>query len=493
MAPLVLSLALLCPFLFLGVAAQAVGLYAFAIVLPAAYLLGRRNVPASAVMPTLVLGACFVAAWAVFPCVNLLVAGWVVPQRIAGLYERVGPERLSTLLVSRFSSAWLVSGVSLLVIAGVAKVRAARSVTMDEAHGALPAVFRSFLRALLACVVIWVAWLSYQHATGFDPRAADHLLKPEHRMAGGLYRVFGFYGHPLSVAGTGLTTFSLFWFLAWSYLEAQSHADTGAACAKPEGTVSRDGGAAVFRLFPSRPGWVDAACYLVGAAASLLAIVESGGRTALVAALFLCVVLPFSVRLKGRYGVARLAGSAAAVCASLLVVFASNVVARIEAAVAAFESGQVETRVHFWKTYLTMIGDSPVLGHGAYWIEAGLRDAYYGVLGFRTLTEKYNAHNIYLETLANVGVAGAVALGATLWLLLHTLGRLARESLGSEARLLVRGLGACVIANLLHASTQNVFFDTNVLVPYLALFWVAYWTSVLGLPFVDVPSSLKGP
>jgi putative inorganic carbon (HCO3(-)) transporter len=164
-------------------------------------------------------------------------------------------------------------------------------------------------------------------------------------------------------------------------------------------------------------------------------------------------------------------------------VFASDVVSRIQNTVANFQNGQIENRVHFWKTYLAMIADRPLVGQGAYWIETGLREAYYDRLGFASLNEKFNAHNIYLESMANIGIVGALLACALLWGIFKVLGNFASQATAFEPRLLFRALGAGLFANLLHAFTQNVFFDSNVLIPFLALFWVCFWLSVANAEF----------
>lgn len=470
------SLALLCFSLFLGVAAQSAGLYVFAIVLPAWFALSKRAVPAPMSKVATHLGLLFLGLWALFPLANLVGFFSEVPSLAAPSYFREWPQKWSAPLESRLSSAWLVSGVCLLAIAGVVRARPARSVSVEEMHlEESPRLLRVFLLALVSATLVWTAALAVQHITGISFQTKSAYLLPEHRMPSGFFRAFGFYGHPLSTASVGLALFSFLWFLTWAFAEAH-----GALDEKHSGKGPLRNPLA---LFPKAPAVASFVCFACASVASLLAVAMSGGRTALGVALLVAVALPFSVRLKGVAKTLRLGGAAMAGLSAVGLVFFSGIAERMAAALQNASSGVLENRVHFWSVYLRMIADAPAVGQGHYWIEKGLRDAYYNALGFGSLTEKFNAHNIYLEVFANVGAVGAGVSLFFLVLLLRSLRRGAAQSVTHGPRLIFRALLAAVAANFLHALTQNVYFDSNALIPYLALFWGLFWVMATQAPF----------
>jgi|GEM_PF-647359 len=476
-----LSLLLACLFPFLGVAAQSTGLYVFAILVPAIVLFRRQAVPSHTGEILLKLGAAVLFVWALFPLANLLALTSSVPEIIASSYQREMPTKgVRALLTSRLSSAWAISGVCLLLTGIAARAREARREDVEDVHARVaPRAFVWFLRALLMCAAVWVCFLTYQAITGFEPRNVSRLALPEHRMANGLYRSFGFYGHPLSVAGTGLTLLSFFWFLFWARLEEKSAAQESLS-----GNSLREGAVeAPLALFPKSGMWTAEICYFAGTLAGVIAVAESGGRTAMAATVVLCGVIPFLVRLRGSFWKLRVVGAVSAVGVALLALAGSGMLGRIEEVLRNQQSGQGENRYVFWKTYLRMIADAPWFGQGHYWIEHGLREAYYDTTGFAGLAEKFNAHNLYLETVANIGVIGAMLALGGLWFLHSTLGRLASGAISSQSQLMYRGLRVAVFANLLHAFTQNTFFDSNVLLPCLLLFWTCLWLGVTLAPF----------
>jgi O-antigen ligase len=470
--PLALTLALSCVFPFLGVAAQSTGLYAVGIVAPAVVVFRARAVPSHLGATLVRIGMCFLAIWALFPLANVLGYFAQVPTDVSDAFERVWPEALGKPLTSRMSSAWVVSGLALVVFGVLARGRAARSVAVDEMHThGSPRSLRAFLASLTLLTVVWAALLAFQHLTGVAFHGRASKLLPEHLMAGGVYRAFGFYGHPLSTASVGLGLFSFFWFLTWTALAAEVRAREPGVPRSP------------FSLSPNLPAWASVLVYASGSCAALLAVVMSGGRTALAFALAFSLFLPFMVKLEGRFARVRLVGTLAAFGGGVTVVALSGIVDRLRHVVEAATRGDFENRVRFWQVYVRMISDAPAFGHGHYWIENGLRTAYYDASGLADLNEKFNAHNLYLEALANVGIIGTAA---ALVLVVAGLRILRSLSIGAATQgpaFIFRALCAALGANFLHALTQNVYFDTNVLIPYLVIIWGYVWLAVTQAPF----------
>ncbi len=143
----------------------------------------------------------------------------------------------------------------------------------------------------------------------------------------------------------------------------------------------------------------------------------------------------------------------------------------------SFDSGN--NRQYFWRTYEKMFLDKPIIGQGNYWLKQGVREEYYNKLGYESLSEKYIAHNVYLETLGTTGLLGFT------WILvcLIYLGKAFKRNIfykGSSLKPVSCALLLAFIANLLHGFTQNVFFDSSVDYIYLGLIVAVMWEKVFG-------------
>jgi O-antigen ligase len=321
---------------------------------------------------------------------------------------------------------------------------------------------RSFARGLLFASILFFSYALYQHATGFSAVLKGKVLADEHRMPSGLYRVFGFYGHPLSVAGASLVwmSFSLVGFVQST---RQSNVVLG-------------------------PTWKTWLCVSVLQSAL---VYMSGGRTAFLVCLLFWMaalgILALRFALSGRS-----AGHAhghqgfafpRAWFAAILTAVASLIVAGItffpqmtQIVSTLFSrglgggtlgQGPLGDRPFFWQVYLAMWRDSPFLGQGYFAVEHGLRTHYYVREGFASLRDKFNSHNIFLEILGISGLLGFFAyliVCVLLWINLKVL-----AGLSPQRRFVLRGLGVAFVANLLHGLTQNTFFDSAVSSCYLGL------------------------
>lgn len=129
-----------------------------------------------------------------------------------------------------------------------------------------------------------------------------------------------------------------------------------------------------------------------------------------------------------------------------------------------FESGQTleqkVERVLFWKVHAMMFRDNPVLGVGYPVREEASLD-YYNRAGYTNNERKYNAHNIYLQLLADSGVFGLAALFVLLSGLWWSARRLNTDH-GCTVQLLT-------VSALLGGLMQNNFRDTEFLFGYWML------------------------
>jgi O-antigen ligase len=321
---------------------------------------------------------------------------------------------------------------------------------------------RGFANGLLYSSAILFVYCLFQHVTGFNVLLKTKMLADEHRMPNGNYRVFGFYGHPLSLASGSLVWSIMALFGLWSIHKKRSDA---------------------FGL--NAIGWG-----IIAVLHSAL-VYMSGGRTALlVLAIFWAILIVvvglglMSLKLKmsrrkffnTKNRIPILLGVIPAVIGvfssvvylnrDILQAIAGKVVTRGVGG-GTLGQGPLGDRELFWQVYLAMWRDAPMLGQGYFAVEHGLRTHYYVQEGFAGLRDKFNAHNIFLEVLGTTGLIGFFGYLLVCVLLWVNMKVLAGRS--EQRRFIVGALGCAFLANLLHGLTQNTFFDSAVSACYLAL------------------------
>ena len=482
-------------FLFLGVAAQTAGLYLCAIALPFFVLFQQKKFDSKfPPQEARIFAICLLVLFAVFPAASFL--NLLLPQGATiALVPRSFAPSVKKLFTSRFTTATLLSSLVLALFCLVHPRRKALQPTLQpqrplslvghsqasqfhqSSAGALPhpsaerGLLPLFHKGVACAAALWCCYLFYQHVTGFDFRVPGHQLLDEHRLPSGGYRVFGLYGHPLSVAGVGLCFFVFYWVHFWQNIKAVKS----------------------FKDFKKRKNsgrfvdsWGFETC-LFGATAALFLLVVylSGGRTALGVAFVFLASIPLLTRLSGIFSKLKWVATAVLLAAGGSVFLSSGAAQRVQqhwntqGHWSSVVRDLLGDRAVFWKIYSQMIVDKPFFGHGLAFIERGDRTRYYEELGHAALKDKYNAHNIYLEIVGNVGFVGAFVLVATLGVLLKTLWKdvvsVKNDAARQKLQVFFIALAAAIGANLLHAITQNVFFDANVTLCYLALFWVLFF------------------
>ncbi|MES2745360.1 MAG: O-antigen ligase family protein [Bdellovibrionota bacterium] len=132
-------------------------------------------------------------------------------------------------------------------------------------------------------------------------------------------------------------------------------------------------------------------------------------------------------------------------------------------------------RLIFWKINWQLFEESPWTGTGLKAYDGRLLDTYLSA-GYTNLERKYNAHNIYLQTLADTGALGGLGLS----FLLIGLGRLAFRV---KRRFEHIALPLIVMATLFSGLVQNNLRDTE----YLFALWISVglslsWLIVQGKP-----------
>ncbi len=220
-----------------------------------------------------------------------------------------------------------------------------------------------------------------------------------------------------------------------------------------------------------------------------LAITSSRGGTLAAGAGLLVLGLLFRRDLVLHRTVAmRLAGAVVALTVVVVVVFGAAGVTKVRPG-QFFRTGPGSTldlRLEVWGAAWRMAGDHPVLGVGPD-VFPVLFAAYASerfMLLFGPFTVANGAHNLFFDTLADLGVVGLAAL---LWLLTAAARRLRRAWRGLEAeeadrRLLLGGTASSLVAYLVQAS-----FNTEEVALSLC-----FWT-LLGLAAVlSTPPSPAG-
>ena len=453
-------------FLLSGVALQAAGLYLCLVVWM--FVVGDKL----AVAPRR----------AVLSTASIFIVSYLLPivfQSLLGLFENplrscvVDPPRVLTCELTL--KAWLKSPISTATVGlgigwafFVLTRGSPRHLGQQADLSALNVVsddsvrVTAFSRGLLISSALLFAYCLYQHLTGYSLLLKSRLLAPEHQMANGSYRTFGFYGHPLSLAGASLVWLSFGLWGGWSEFRKRSLASG-----------------------LSLPLWFLVSIF------HLCLIYMSGGRTALAVAVLMIGVLLAAVTLsillvrvspqspvkqsqKLKKLLLPFSMGLLVLLGSLPFVFSSEFFKRILSyfhvrgtTSGTMGHGLFGDRELFWQVYLAMWRDAPFLGQGEFAVRHGVRTQYYLQEGFADLRDKFGAHNIFLEVLGTMGVVGFFAYLVLCVLLFLNLKILAGRS---QQRLFVlRALLLAFIANLLHGLTQNTFFDSAVSACYLAI------------------------
>lgn len=493
-------------FLYLGVAAQSAGLYVFGWVV-LFLVIGRsvRTGKISAAHARLVLddlkilGATLVCMWLVFPLSSFLGTLGSLPATIRPFVSAWPPQL--KLGASHLPSTVLVSGV-LMILGSLAQTRwlARNPVSQKQPDIILDA--RSPLlhlaRGSLVAAALVFPYFLLQTVTGFDYRAPGHYLDAGQLMPSGFFRLYGLYGHPLSMASVALAQCAFHGFIALAVLarrqkSARSAPDSQSLATQP---ASGELGSSAKGEAPAEGGLLSRFWHSVAALSSLsflfnaFYLFQSGGRTAtLVMITLMPVVALFTFGRRvltpkfmlGGVAVALLLG--AALYTSGLVGRAAHFVQSLGGASGHSESA----RFAFWKVHWQMFLDSPWFGIGhAQTQNTEIRDAYFQALGLENMERKMNAHQFFIQTLADVGVCGSLALGGLFLFLLLRL-RKGLQAPAVDQSLVFRGqpliwlaLLLALLANGLHGLSQNTFFDASVTVIYLG--WMCLFLHAMVWP-----------
>lgn len=464
----------LFPFLiYTGIAVQGISFYAIGILIPALFVtcIQKRKLPSYFIH----IGLCFLALHILFPITNFIAYFFPNKAVPTSIYEIQW--KWPGIFQSNFPSSLFFGGLALVLLSltlgpkkigldplvkpGDDKVNLEDRTSLNPKDNRIHPL-KSFLTGLSFASVLFLCALVYQHTSGIDLRSLfrSHIeyLGQNDAFKDGTFRVYGFYGHPLTAAGVSLAYCIFSWSLLWSWLGKNR-------------SVSYS-----FIPFHNKK-YAPLLVLSVISISNGVVVLLSGGRTASVTGLILFALIPFFF-----YAKKSLLKSSAAVllisAVSFFFIKNSAFLNRIESTSEiivknqSFDNGN--NRMIFWKIYEHLFIDHPIFGQGNYWLKQGVRDEYYNRLGYESLTEKFPAHNIYLEILGSAGILGMIWVIFSCFFLFRTL---KKDILTKDKHLdiLWISFSFAFLANLIHGLTQNVFFDSSVVYIYICLILVFLW------------------
>lgn len=471
MRPLSVVFFLLPVALVFGVATQAAAVYLLGILLPAVLLGSRwRNRVSGKMLAA--LGCGFVVLYSVFPLANI----WNFPRFMPdqGFWHFISETGGVDFFRGPITSGVVLSGVALLLAAALAFVRPASGA--EGQAGVLPepddrVVLRAFVFGMAAASIVLVSFATIEHFTSFTWRPFTSMPAPS-KNSDRTFRPYGFYGGPLHLASVSLAWLSLAWVLFWHWV-----------------------GARLARGSASEKNWLASGSSLVPVAlvvtvvAHFWCILMTAGRTALAVGLVVLVAVPLLQHVPRLTLRARLVTVGMISALALTAGVRLSLAARFSGSLgSAFdpERSSVALRLTGWKVHWALLCDNWFLGQGFFWINSFVRKNEYLRLGYTSGAKSpINAHNIFLEAAASLGVFGIlILLGsvATVWFFLMRASR--RDVL---ARPLFAAFVVASLANLAHGLTENSFFSSNVAYVYLGIFWVLVWTVAARRPGTAEP------
>lgn len=446
-----------------GNAWQGGGLYIFTLLIPLflyshffLYAHGQKKI-------ITIMALCFLAIFTIFPVVNFLNYFLPLPDFLA---DKPFPNiPIKSMASSHFSSSLLATSLFLLLFAYLCGRQP--SFGKEKLHADFPTPsrskeennyaqrgFKTFTQGMLLASVILAIYILIQHFTGFDYKGKNFLLSSSKQFISTKnYRVIGFFGHPLSLASASLAILCFFWSLFCMSINSTRYS---------------------LPIFKQNKQY-----FFVISLIHMIGIILSGSRSSLCVAIFIILCSPLiflqkRILMSGKTLVLSIAGTSG----GLLLCLSVGIFARFKELEQLWQAGNLD-RLKFWTVYTKMFLDRPFLGHGHAWIKYFSRDYYYIELGMKGIERKYNAHNLYLEVLANIGLIGAGIISLAFLCFLKQLKNLCQSK---NQIFLFYAFSMALAGNLINGLTQNTYFDSNVLYIYIFFFWFMFWQQLTSQP-----------
>lgn len=459
----------LFPFLiYSGIALQGISFYAIGISIPFVFfsLIQKKTIPNS----FLIVGSCFLLLHIVFPItnfINYLFPNKTMPESVYSIQWK-----WPGVFQSNFPSSLFFGGLALILLSLSSRGLITLSKnsmdpvikSQDDKEDKIQPL-KSFLIGLSFASIAFLCALIYQHNSGIDLRSLFRhdieYLGQNDTFQNGSFRVYGFYGHPLTAAGVTLTYAVFSWTLLWSWLGKNR--------------------TSLWTFVPFQSKKIIPILTLGSIAiANFIGLTLSGGRTATLAGGILFIIIPmlfYSRKAFFKISFALVSLSCIAFLFLKNSAFLERILTTSHTILKTDSLDKGNNRLIFWKVYAKMFQDTPFFGQGNYWLKQGVRDEYYNRLGYETLLEKFPAHNIYLEILGSSGIFGLLWILICLFILCRTLKKKILTH-GKNLDALYTCFAFAFIANLIHGLTQNVFFDSSVVYIYICLITVCLWENI---------------
>lgn len=423
-------------FLLAGIAPQAIGFYLTFLAVPfVLYWRKDLNPEIRGRMRQLSLGLFLL--WGIFPLTSLY--NYFMNDSV--------PIPMNVLLKSHFSSSLGITAAFFFLFSFKDWLRPKSSRSLPRLELEAPPIttfIRPFLKGLFFASLALCAYLLFQQVWGMD--FMGKAIPVARRLPSGFYRVSGFYSHPLTLAGVGLTLFAFAasLFIQKEYVNKRSH------------------------LF----GIMLTSAYMVFA---------SGGRVAsILVVVFAFVILVVNSLAPNRSRSQRSFKGiltkffffVVMLAVGFLIVDRMGLFSRF-AALANMENNPEFERFIFWRVHWNIFLEHPLFGQGIALLNSFKRTEYYNLLGYASLENKYPAHNMFLEILSNVGILGTLVILFAVYKIWRAVQPSSyRNQIYMHALLIAFGL------NLINGFTQNVFFDASVMYIYLSLIMLMVWGDI---------------
>ena len=446
-------------FLCAGRIVEAFSLYSFGFLVP--LFAGRSHPPE---YPSLIrkLALAFILLFWIFPLHNLI---GLISDFSGTLQLTEESIRWKSFLKSKFGSALFLSGLFLWITTLRFRTLSAENLAERDQGSLKPFYLGLGLGSLVLLVFALVQFFTGYH---YVEGAA---YRPDRVLAGSFYRSSGFFAHPMTLASLSLTITSFCLGTLFAGKGFFGKGFGGKSLADKEHANKGTFGHETSRQEK----------YLLGAIAGMhsFLVLLSGSRAA---CLVLIGLLFVSILLGSKWSISRKIGislSLAVVAGALI--WASGLADRF---MELAERGLLGDRKVFWQAYTHLFLDSPLFGQGSYQIKYGLLEETYSKLGYGDFARKYNAHNLYLETLASCGILGLILIGICLKKIHLYLAKL----LSTHNPAGFNGLLFAFLSQLIFGLVQNTLFLSPPLLCLLTLMVVLIgnrWT--VGHPSNQLP------
>jgi O-antigen ligase len=434
---LLISLCALPYTLFLGITGQAIGLYLFGALLPAlAVVKTKITLPFRQLR---IFGLALFIVWLTFPVANLL--NIVFDSQLTWDWKVIFKSNCPS-SVGLFGMYFFI--LSLLRPFNAPEVGLLRANTLWTSLA-----FRSLLHHWKIAGLIFLCFVVLQLFTGINFRGNIENVD-QHLMFGSVYRVWGLYGHQLSLASVCLAHGV---FFTWLLRQTYHSPEIGKIDAKMLAPIKRD-------------------LLSIGLINAFILAATGGRIAAIIFALTVCLIF-ISRELLRRLSWALI---------SMVIACAVFIYLRLKPFLDDPQDFEMKfQRISFWRVHWRIFLDHPWIGRGFGVLQAGERVEYYNRLGYENLKDKYNAHNFYLETLTNLGIIFTAVAAAALYQASKAMWLFCKKY---NATIIGQGFALSLVMNALHGFTQNTFFDSHVVLGYWYLFIPFFWLIVFS-PFVE--------